>query len=46
MFRKAPIKKKKINLIDGNDALLSTNRKNLIGSKKKIMIRLMKNRLY
>lgn len=46
MSRKLPIKKNTKKLIDSNDALLSTDRKNLIGSEEKLMIRLMKNRLY
>lgn len=41
-----PCIKKKHHLMDANDALLSTDRKNLIGSEKKLMIRLTKNRLY
>lgn len=35
MPRKLPIKKKYTYLIEANDALLSTVRKNLIGSEKK-----------
>lgn len=45
MSKKLPIKIKK-KFIDANDALLTTDRKNLIGSEENLMIRLMKNRLY
>lgn len=36
----------KTKLKNGNDVLLSTDRKNLMGREKKLIIRLMKNRFY